>query len=224
MRRAVFLTFAYFAALVVCQEYQDENAEVIKTNVRPSMLSMLSKFVELNGTFDGVLQGSMTESYGGVWFNATQRPANGLCEFEETYVEEVAITEKIPYQVEVDVWCWTVRCTEWETRFRDEIRLENVTKTRLVRVECAARKIELVLTNPLIRRQSYVRDGRWNELFAIRLRELRFLENGAVLQSTSCPETARKFIFPFRNIPERCRYAATTSKWIRRQANADPFV
>lgn len=133
MKRAVFLTFAYFVALVACQEYQDlENAEVIKQNVRPSMLSMLSKFVELNGTFDGVLQGSMTESYGGVWFNATQRPASGLCEFEENYVEEVAITQQVPYQVEVEVWCWSIRCTEWETRFRDEIRLENVTKTRLV--------------------------------------------------------------------------------------------
>lgn len=84
----------------------------------------------MNGTIDEVMKGSMTESYGGVWLNATQRPS-GLCETEETYDEEVTITDRIPYQVEVEVWCWSIRCTEWETHYREEKRKQNVTKTRL---------------------------------------------------------------------------------------------
>lgn len=135
MKRVIFITFAYFCAYVLCQEnYQEfQSVEPLATEkVRPSMLSMLSKYIEMNGTFDEVMKGSMTESYGGVWLNATQRPVNGLCEIDDTYVEEVTITDRIPYQVEVDVWCWSFRCTEWETRYRDEMRKENVTKTRSV--------------------------------------------------------------------------------------------
>lgn len=98
------------------------------------MLSMLSKYVELNGTIDDVMKGSMTESYGGVWLNSTQRPS-GLCEIEETYDEEVTITDRVPYQVEVEVWCWSIRCTEWETHYREEKRKQNVTKTRSV-IQC----------------------------------------------------------------------------------------
>lgn len=134
MKRVVFIFAAYFCAHVLCQELQElENVEYVPATeqYRASMLSMLSKIVEMNGTIDEVMKGSMTESYGGVWLNATQAPI-GLCELEETYVEEVSITDRIPYQVEVDVWCWTVRCTEWETRYRDHIRKENVTKTRSV--------------------------------------------------------------------------------------------
>lgn len=135
MKRVVFITFAYFIAHVLCQDYQDlENVEDVGSVKRLSMLSMLSKYLEINGTIDEVMKGSMTESYGGVWFNATQRPS-GLCELEETYIEEVSITEKIPFQVEVEVWCWSIRCTEWETRYRDEIRKENITKTRFVNVQ-----------------------------------------------------------------------------------------
>ena len=131
--RVIFITFAYFCAHVLCQDYQ--SVEPLATEkVRPSMLSMLSKYIEMNATLDEVIKGSMTESYGGVWLNATQRPANGICEVEESYVEEVSITDKVPHQVEVDVWCWNgIRCTEWETHYRDQIRKENVTKTRLVR-------------------------------------------------------------------------------------------
>lgn len=127
----IFILIAYFYAQVVCQDYQRVEP-LVTEKVRPSMLSMMSKYIELNGTFDEVIKGSLTESYGGVWLNATQKPTNGLCEIEETYVEEVSITDKIPYDVEVEVWCWSIRCTEWETRYRNEIRKENVTKTRLV--------------------------------------------------------------------------------------------
>lgn len=134
MNRVIFVVFAYFCAHVVGQGYQEfENAEAptVTENIRPSMLSMLSKYVEINGTIDEVMKGSMTESYGGVWLNATQKPS-GICEMEETYVEEVSITDRVPYQVEVEIWCWSIRCTEWETRYRDVVRKENVTKTRLV--------------------------------------------------------------------------------------------
>lgn len=130
MKRVIFITFAYFCAQVLCQD--PENVDTLSTDkTRPSMLSMMSKYIEMNGTIDEVLKGSMTESYGGVWLNATQRP-NGLCEIEETFDEEVTITDRIPYQVEVEVWCWSIRCTEWETRYREEKRKEIITKTRLV--------------------------------------------------------------------------------------------
>lgn len=134
MNRVIFVVFAYFCANVIGQEFQEfENVEAptVTENIRPSMLSMLSKYVEINGTIDEVMKGSMTESYGGVWLNATQKPS-GLCEMEETYVEEVSITDRIPYQVEVEIWCWSIRCTEWETHYRETVRKENVTKTRLV--------------------------------------------------------------------------------------------
>ncbi|CRL06770.1 CLUMA_CG019563, isoform A [Clunio marinus] len=131
MKRVIFITFAYFCAQVMCQNENEEGKTTEK--IRPSMLSMLSKYIEMNGTIDEVIKGSMTESYGGVWLNATARPINGMCETEETYVEEVTITDRIPYQVEVDVWCWpAVRCTEYETHHREEIRKENVTKTRKI--------------------------------------------------------------------------------------------
>lgn len=133
MKRAVFITIAYFCAHVLCQEFQS-NVDKQSTKNRPSMLSMLSKYIEMNGTIDEVMKGSLTastESYGGVWLNATQRPS-GMCEIEETYEEEVTITDRIPYQIEVEVWCWTIKCTEWETHYREEKRKENVTKTRLV--------------------------------------------------------------------------------------------
>lgn len=132
MMRVIFVSLAYLCASVVCQDYRAvENFDVQATN-RPSMLSMLSKFIEYNGTIDEIVKGSMTESYGGgVWLNATQRPG-GICEVEERYIEEVAIVDKTPYQVEVEVWCWSIRCTEWETRYREDVRKQNVTKTRKV--------------------------------------------------------------------------------------------
>lgn len=136
MSRVIFVVFAYFCAHVVCQEFQElENLQesTATENFRPSMLSTLSKYIEINRTIDEVMKGSMTESYGGVWLNATQKP-DGLCELEETYVEEVSITDRIPYQVEVEIWCWSIRCTEWETRYREEVRKQNVTKTRLVHI------------------------------------------------------------------------------------------
>lgn len=135
MKRAIFITVALFCAQALCQEFQ-QNLDADSTKNRPSMLSMLSKYVELNGTIDEVMnrEGSLTantESYGGVWLNATQRP-NGMCEIEEIYEEEITITDRTPHQVEVEVWCWSIRCTEWETHYREEKRKQNVTKTRLV--------------------------------------------------------------------------------------------
>jgi hypothetical protein len=136
MKRVIFITFAYFCAQVLCQEFQEQQnvEEPIITKNRPSMLSMLSKYIESNGTIDEVMQGSLTastESYGGVWLNATQKPS-GMCEIEETYEEEVTIIDRVPHQVEVEVWCWSIRCTEWETQYREVKRKQNVTKTRLV--------------------------------------------------------------------------------------------
>lgn len=116
-----------------------EDAHVASDKPKVSMLSMLNKYIELNGTFiDENMKGSLTESYGSVWLNATRKPTmkptavTGLCEIEETFEETEQVIEKIPYQVEVEVWCWSIRCTEWETRYREEKRTENVTKTRLV--------------------------------------------------------------------------------------------
>jgi hypothetical protein len=134
MKQVLFIAIAYFCAHAVCQEFQElENYEVPSTDrTRPSMLGMLSKYMEMNGTFDEVTKGSMTENYGSVWLNATAAPTNGECEMEETFIEEVSITDRIPYQVEVEVWCWSIRCTEWETRYREQVTRKNVTKTRLV--------------------------------------------------------------------------------------------
>lgn len=131
MKRVIFITLAYFCVQALCQDAADNVDAQSNDKMRPSMLSMMSKYIEMNGTIDEVMKGSMTESYGGVWLNATQRPS-GLCETEETYDEEVTITDRIPFQVEVEVWCWSIRCTEWETRYREEKRKQNVTKTRLV--------------------------------------------------------------------------------------------
>lgn len=136
MKQVIFVTIAYFCAHALCQEFQELQNEESQSNdkIRPSMLSMLSKYIEVNGTIDEVMQGSLTantESYGGVWFNATQKPS-GMCENEETYEEEVTITDRVPHQVEVEVWCWSIRCTEWETHYREIQRKQNVTKTRLV--------------------------------------------------------------------------------------------
>lgn len=132
-RIVILVTFAYFlCAHVNCND--DANAASGEPKV--SMLSMLSKYIELNGTFtDENMKGSLTESSGGrVWMNATRKPTNviGLCEVEETVEETEEVIDKIPYEVEVDVWCWTLRCTEMETRYREEKRTQNVTKTRLI--------------------------------------------------------------------------------------------
>lgn len=128
MNQVLFVAIAF-----LCAHASGQGLEGAPTS-RPSMLGMLSKYIEMNGTTDGVMQGSMTESYGGVWLNATEKPSDGICEYEEEYVDEVSIIDRIPYEVEVEVWCWSIRCTEMETRYREETRKENVTKTRLVRV------------------------------------------------------------------------------------------
>jgi hypothetical protein len=133
MSRVVsFALLAYLFAHVACQGMQ----EFAKGAERRSMLGMLAKIIELNGTIDQVLlaeQGSTTEQmFGRVWFNATERPL-GICEHEEEFTEEIEVIERIPMQVEVEVWCWSeVRCTEWETHYREEKQKKNVTQTRSV--------------------------------------------------------------------------------------------
>jgi len=119
------------AQAVVSQEYQ-EVVPVTSEPIRPSMLSMLSKYIEANSTSIDQLSGSTTQHYGGIWLNATQRAPSGLCEVEEVYEDEITVTERIPYSVEVEVWCWSIRCTETETHYREEKRTQNVTKTRSV--------------------------------------------------------------------------------------------
>jgi hypothetical protein len=136
MNSVIIVSFALLCMQLQIALCQDDDVQRIE-NGRISMLSMLSKYIELNGT-DEVVKGSLTESYGGVWLNATQKPkltpteVTGLCELEETYVEEETIIDRIPFEVEVEVWCWSIRCTEMETRYREEQRKQNVTKTRLV--------------------------------------------------------------------------------------------
>lgn len=151
MKRIVILvTFAYYlCASVMCSD--DGTQQRIQNDAsgepKVSMLSMLSKYIELNGTFiDENMKGSLTESYGGVWLNATRKPivlkptaVSGLCEIEETFEAVEEIIEKIPFEVDVEVWCWPeIRCTEKETRYREERRTQNVTKTRLVLISALA--------------------------------------------------------------------------------------
>lgn len=134
MNQFAFVVLLAQCALL-CQGHPQP--EVVTEVARKSMLGMLSKYIELNGTIiDEVMKGSTTESaFGRVWLNATERPS-GICELEEEYTEEIEIVEKIPFDVEVEVWCWSaVRCTEWETHYREEKHKKNVTQTRLVFIE-----------------------------------------------------------------------------------------
>lgn len=133
----LFILFAFIFAHAMCQGIQEFNRHEVKTTdvQSKSMLGMLSRFIEINGTIDQVMmKGSTTESafvLSRMWLNATERPS-GICEIEEEHTEEVIVTERIPYQVEVEVWCWSIRCTEWETHYREEQHKKNVTQTRLV--------------------------------------------------------------------------------------------
>lgn len=138
MNRVIAITFCtYIFAHALCQGYQEPSRSDHNNNDndghRKSMLGMLSKIIEINGTIDQVMnEGSTTESaFGRVWLNATERPS-GICEIEEEVTEEIEVIERIPYQVEVEVWCWSIRCTEWETHYREEKHRKNVTQTRLV--------------------------------------------------------------------------------------------
>lgn len=134
--------FANVFTHVLCQGYQEflrneagVAVPVIDGGSRKSMIGMLSKFIEINGTIDQLNEGSTTEhSFGRMWLNATERPIpNGICEHEEQFTEEIIVTERIPFQVEVEVWCFPeIRCTEWETQFREEKQRRNLTQTRLV--------------------------------------------------------------------------------------------
>jgi hypothetical protein len=128
-RFAFIILFAQCALLCLAHPQPQVRAED-----RKSMLGMLSKYIEINGTIDQMMsEGSTTESaFGRVWLNATERPS-GVCEIEEEFTEEITVTERIPYDVEVEVWCWSsVRCTEWETHHREEKQKKNVTQIRLV--------------------------------------------------------------------------------------------
>lgn len=130
MNRFAFIILFAQCALLCLAHPQPE----VATGDRISMLGMLTKFIELNGTIDQVMsEGSTTESaFGRVWLNATERPS-GVCEIEEEFTEEIIVTERIPYDVEVEVWCWSaIRCTEWETHYREEKHKKNVTQTRFV--------------------------------------------------------------------------------------------
>jgi hypothetical protein len=129
MKSAIFALLAFTLANV--SQVSGEIGRAAHDESRKSMLGMLSKFIELNGTIDELMKGSTTELVGRVWLNATERPS-GICEVQREYTEEVTITERVPHQVEVEVWCWSgIRCTEWETHYREVQQKKNVTKTRL---------------------------------------------------------------------------------------------
>jgi hypothetical protein len=139
MNRIIFIVLSAYLLQqqVLCQGVQ-EFFTTTENSSKKSMLGMLSKYIEINGTIEQVIKSSMTDNenvngLGRLWFNATERPIPpGVCEREEEFTEEVIFVEKIPYQVEVEVWCWSIRCTEWETHYREEKKVQNVTKTRLV--------------------------------------------------------------------------------------------
>lgn len=140
--------FAFIALLAQCALFCVAYPQPEIETDRRSMLGMLSKYIEINGTIiDEVMKGSTTESaFGRVWLNATERPS-GICEIEEEYTEEIVVTNRIPYDVEVEVWCWSsVRCTEWETHHREEKEKRNVTQTRLVQVWGQIRGQSLIIT------------------------------------------------------------------------------
>lgn len=129
MTRIVLIAiFAYFVASASCQGHQEFlRSESLKGGgERPSMLG---------STTDKLLSARM-------WLNATERPL-GICEREEDVTEEVVVTNRVPYQVEVDVWCWPdIRCTEWETHYREEKETKNVTQTRKIRECCENYEID----------------------------------------------------------------------------------
>lgn len=115
--------FAFIVLIAQCAFLCHGHPEIATEIARKSMLGMLSKFIEINAT---IIDEVMSEG------STTERPT-GVCEIEEEFTEEIIITEKIPFDVEVEVWCWSaVRCTEWETHYRDENHKKNVTQTRLV--------------------------------------------------------------------------------------------
>ena len=144
--------FAFIVLIAQCTFlcHGHPQPEVATEIARKSMLGMLTKFIEINGTIiDEVMmsEGSTTESaFGRIWLNATERPS-GVCEVEEEFTE-IVIVERIPYDVEVEVWCWTsVRCTEWETHYREEKHKKNVTQTRLAKVLIFRGQFKYCVTN-----------------------------------------------------------------------------
>lgn len=95
MKKVLFIgILAYICAISLCQDYQETEqlASVTTEAIKPSMINMISKYIELNGQIDDVLKSSTTETY---------VKSSGICETEETYIEEVTVTERIPHQVEV---------------------------------------------------------------------------------------------------------------------------
>lgn len=106
---------------------------------RPSMLNMMAKFIEANKTIDTII--SQSPEHASHWFNSTRKPhieMTSVCPQEEEYIETIEVKQKVPYTVEVEVWCWssTFKCMETEFHYREEIKLENVTRKRMVDACC----------------------------------------------------------------------------------------
>lgn len=131
---------------VSCQEYKgyERTPTTPSYDVRPSMLNMMAKLIEQNRTIDDVVNSSTTQ-HNGMWLNGTQAPPI-RCEREETFIDEVTITEKVPYQVEEEVWCFSFeKCYETKTYHREQKRIENVTKSRMVETCCEGYQLNEVL-------------------------------------------------------------------------------
>lgn len=137
----MWLNINYVLIIALCST--SINANVLMENttptpspVRPSMLNIMAKFIEMNATIDAV---APTPSAHHIWLNSTQRPDNYsvLCQQQEEFNVTVTTIEREPYEVEVEVWCWSgVRCTELETHYREVKYEKTETRTRMIDVCC----------------------------------------------------------------------------------------
>ena len=133
----VIINAFLFCGNVSCQEYKgyERTPTTPSYDVRPSMLNIMAKLIEQNRTIDEFVNSSTTQNHG-MWLNGTQAPPT-RCEREETFIDEVTITEKVPYQVQEEVWCFSFeKCYETKTYHREQKRIENVTKSRMVEICC----------------------------------------------------------------------------------------
>lgn len=134
----ILLIVLFSLVCVNCRTIETRTEGTFSTP-RPSMLNMMAKFIEANKTIDQII--SENPEHARHWFNATRKPPTdfiSICPQEEEFLEEEQEVKKIPYEVQVEVWCWssTFKCMETEIHYRDEIIKKNVTKKRMVEACC----------------------------------------------------------------------------------------
>lgn len=121
--------------LVNCRHLESQTEGTV-ASPRPSMLNMLAKFIEVNKTIDTIISESPEHGKQN-WFNATRRPHPepvSICPQEEEYTETIEVKRKVPYEVEVEEWCWSTfsKCIEIQTHHREEVSYINETRKRMV--------------------------------------------------------------------------------------------